>query len=805
MKRLPFNRSEAQELLQEAVAFHQKGQLIEAKEVYERLLASEYFQFDVLHLLGVIEIQTGKSKIAIDYIQKAIGIEPQSASAYSNLGLALQQQEQISEALICYKKAIELKPDFAEAHYNLGRALQEMKLPKEAICSYDKAISIHQNYAEAFYNRGIAFNEIKDYENALVSYEGAISIKNNFAEAYLNQGITLIKVKQFEKSIASFNKAISYRIDYAEAYSNRGFAFQQLMRHEQALIDYEKAIAIKSDYAEALNNRGNALQELKKFEEAINSYKKAILCWPNFAEAYFNLGVAFKELGHLSEALACFDQALAINSNYCEAHFNKGNTLLELRRIDEALDSYDKALMLDPAYEFLLGKRFHTQMHLCDWQDFSLELEKIVLAIENNIKASAPFPLLGLLDNPELHLRSSEMYANSKNTAGNLSPLKTEFLYSKKIRIGYFSADFHNHATTYLIAQLLESHDKSHFEIFGFSLCPIKFDEMQLRVSSAFDQFIDVSRKTDLEVLEISRSLCIDIAIDLKGYTQNSRPQIFFNKCAPIQVNFLGYPGTLGASHYDYIIADKTVIPEASQCFYSEKIIYLPHSYQPNDSKREIAMSSYSRKDFGLPENSFVFCCFNNNFKILPSTFDSWMRILDAVNGSVLWLLEDNPIAAKNLRVEAEKRGVNPNRLIFAKRLKLKDHLARHRLADLFLDTFPYNAHTTTSDALWAGLPVLTLSGKSFVSRVAASLLNAVDLPELITDCQSNFESKAIELALNKSNLKDLRQRLDINRKTSSLFKGDVFAFHLEMAFKAVYQRLKDGELPDNYEVALVA
>ena len=804
MKILPFDRSEAQRLLQEAVALHQKGQRVEAKKVYERLLASEYFQFDVLHLLGVIEIQSGNSKIAVDYIQRAICIDPQSASAYSNLGLALQQSAQISEALICYKKAIELKPDFAEAHYNLGLALQDMKLPKEAISSYDKAISIQKNYAEAFYNRGIAFNGMKDYENALISYERAISIKNNYAEAYLNQGITLIEIKKFEESIASFNKAISYRNDYAEAYSNRGLAFQKLIHHDQALINYEKAIAIKSDYAEALNNRGNALQELKNYEEAINSYKKAISCWPNFTEAYYNLAIALKDLGHLSEALACFDRVIAINFNYCEAHFNKGNTLLELRRIDEALDSYDKALQLDPAFEFLLGKRLHTQMHMCDWRGFSQQLDTIVLSIENNLKASAPFPLLGLLDNPKLHFKSSELYSNSINITRNFLPLKNKSLESKKIRVGYFSADFHNHATTYLMAELLESHDKSQFEIFGFSLNSIKFDEMQSRVSSAFDQFIDVSRKTDLEVLQISRTLSIDIAIDLKGYTQNSRPRIFVNQCAPIQVNFLGYPGSLGASHYDYIIADKTVIPETSQRFYSEKIIYLPHSYQPNDSKREISTFSYTRKDFGLPEGSFVFCCFNNNFKILPATFDSWMRILTAVDASVLWLLEDNSIAVKNLRIEAEKRGVNPNRLIFAKRLKLKEHLARHRLADLFLDTFPYNAHTTTSDALWSGLPVLTLSGISFVSRVAASLLTAIDLPELIADSPSEFESKAIMLASNRSKLDELSHRLQIKLLTSNLFKGNVFALHLEWAYKAIYRQFKDGELPKNFEVPLI-
>jgi predicted O-linked N-acetylglucosamine transferase (SPINDLY family) len=335
----------------------------------------------------------------------------------------------------------------------------------------------------------------------------------------------------------------------------------------------------------------------------------------------------------------------------------------------------------------------------------------------------------------------------------------------------------------YLMAQLFELHDKSKFELFGFSFGPDTKDLMRERAVSAFDHFYDVRDKTDQEVAKISREIGVDIAIDLKGFTQNYRAGIFANRAAPIQINYLGYPGTMAAQYMDYIIGDRIIIPEEMQNKYQEKVLYMPSTYQVNDGARKISERHYTRDDFGLPKQGLVFCSFNNNYKITPSVFGSWVTILNHVEGSVLWLLEDNSWASTNLRREAASRGLDPSRLIFAKRMPLADHLARHRLADLFLDTFPCNAHTTASDALWAGLPLITIAGEAFASRVAASLLHAVGLPDLVTKNQKQYQDLAVSLGNNVLNLNSIKLRLSENLAQSPLFDVKKYTYDLETLY----------------------
>ena len=367
-----------------------------------------------------------------------------------------------------------------------------------------------------------------------------------------------------------------------------------------------------------------------------------------------------------------------------------------------------------------------------------------------------------------------------------------------KIRVGYYSADFHDHPTAYLIAELFERHDRTKFELTAFSFGPQRNDAMRRRLAAAFDRFIDVSGNDDTQVAALSRELAIDIAIDLKGYTHGSRPGIFAARAAPLQVGYLGYPGTMGASYIDYLIADRTLIPPESQRHYCEQIIYLPDSYQVNDGQRAIAERSLTREQAGLPPTGFVYCCFNNNYKITRAAFDGWMRILERVDGSVLWLLEGSAAAAGNLLREAQARGISPERLVFAKRMPMPEHLARQRLADILLDTLPCNAHTTASDALWAGLPVLTRAGESFAGRVAASLLNAIGLPELVTKTQEQYEALAVELAEHPQRLLDLRLRLERNRRTAPLFDTRRFAENCEAAYAEIYER-QQADLPPDH------
>jgi protein O-GlcNAc transferase len=787
--------------LQEGFALHRSGRLDEAKLIYERILQEQSNHFDALQLLATAYMQQKNAQAALMYFDKALQINQINAVIFNNRGNALRDLTRLDEALKSYDEAICLKPDFVEAYYNRGNTLKELKRFDEALKSYEEAIGLKPDYADAHYNRGVALQHVRRLDEALKSYHEAIRYKPNFIEAYSNIGNTLQELKRLDEALKSYDEAIRIKPDYADAYNNRGNVLKDLKRLDEALKSYDEALRLKSDFIEAHNNRGLTLQELKRFDDSLKSYDEAIHLKPDYAEAYNNRALTLQDLEWLDEALECYDEAIRLKPDFAEAYLNRGNVLQDLKRLGEAVKSYDQALRLKPDYEFLFGTRLNTQMKLCDWTGLPEQLKQLDSLVMTNQKATVPFPLLALTDNPIQQLLAAQVYIQAKHPVSHLLGDCVKRAPDGKIRIGYYSADFHNHATSYLISELFEAHDARTFELYGFSYGPNTGDEMRKRVSKGFRQFVDVSDRSDLDIAKLSRELGIDIAVDLKGFTQDTRIDFFAMRCAPIQVNYLGYPGTMGAPYIDYIVADSTLIPQEHQRDYTEKIVYMPHSYQVNDSTRKIADRTFTRTELGLPEEGFVFCCFNNNYKILPDTFDVWMRLLAAVKGSVLWLFEDNSTAAINLRREAELRGVDASRLVFAKRMKLDEHLARHRVADLFIDTFPYNAHTTASDSLWAGLPVLTLMGQSFASRVAASLLNALDLSELITLTQDAYEARAIELAMNPDMLEQIKAKLHRNRLTSPLFDGHTFAKHLEVAYSEMYSRYALGLAPSHIVV----
>ncbi len=514
------------------------------------------------------------------------------------------------------------------------------------------------------------------------------------------------------------------------------------------------------------------------------------------------MAVALQELKRFEEALDSYARALKIKPDYAEAHNNRGVTLQELKRFEEALDSYERALKIQSNGDWLYGTWLHAKMQLCNWSNFESRIADLAARIQQAEKTTPPFSVLALIDGLTLQRQAAETWVREKYPSSRILPPLSKRRRGEKIRIGYYSADYHGHATAYLIAELFERHDKQRFELLAFSYGVDERDDMRKRLAAAFAQFLDVRTKSDIEVARISRELGVDIAVDLKGFTQDARTGIFSCRAAPIQVNYLGYPGTMGAPYIDYIIADPMLIPQESRQQYSERVVYLPHSYQANDSKRQIADKEFARAELGLPSTGFVFCCFNNNYKITPDTFDGWMRILKQVEGSVLWLLVDNETAAENLRREARARDVDAGRLIFAARMALPEHLARHRAADLFIDTLPCNAHTTASDALWAGLPVLTRMGESFAARVAASLLYAIGLPELVTTTQEQYESTAIELASDPGRLAEFKDRLHRNRLTMPLFDIEQFTRHVENAYTQMYERYQADLSPEHIYVA---
>ncbi len=580
-------------------------------------------------------------------------------------------------------------------------------------------------------------------------------------------GLLAIQQNRFEEAIKHLGSALKTNKIQPGTLLNLAVAFRRLGRLNDALACYDRVLALKPDYVEAHNNRGNAL----------------------------------KDLGRPEEALASFDRAIALEPDHAEAHCNRGMALQELKRMDEALESYNLAFDLNPDLDFLSGIRLHAKTILCDWSDFERQLKELKHKIQQKQVVTQPFPLLALTDSPPLHKQTAEIAIQHQYPAGIRSCSVAKYSKKDKIRIGYYSADFHNHAGAYLMAGLFEAHDRDKFEVIAFSFGPDRNDEMRQRLSAAFDKFIDVRLMSDKEIVRLSRDLKIDIAIDRKGFTKGSRIGIFASRAAPIQVNYLGYPGTIGARFIDYIIADNIVIPKKNRQYFTEKVVYLPHSYMVNDAKRSISDKVFTRQELGLPNSGFVFCCFNNSYKILPETFDSWMRILARVEGSVLWLLEDNPTMARNLRLEAERRKVSADRLVFAKRMPHAEHLARHRLADLFIDTLPYNAHTTASDALWAGLPVITCMGESFASRVAASVLTAIDLPELIMENWSDYEAMAVALATQPEQLAGIKSKLARNRLTTPLFDTALFTRHIEAAYSAIHERHQSGQPPEHLEI----
>jgi predicted O-linked N-acetylglucosamine transferase (SPINDLY family) len=443
------------------------------------------------------------------------------------------------------------------------------------------------------------------------------------------------------------------------------------------------------------------------------------------------------------------------------------------------------------------GVRRHVRMRMCDWDGFDTDVAHLTASIERGDGASTPFCFQSLCGSAQLQRRVTEIWARSEHLVGLARPPITKYTEHDKIRVGYFSAHFRDHPVSHLTAELIELHDRSKFEISAFSFGPDVQDGMRRRMEQSFDRFIDVRAQTDREIVELARSMEIDIAIDLAGYTEDGRPRIFALRAAPLQVSYLGFLGTLGGDSMDYLLADAMLVPPEERQHYAEKIIYLP-SYQANDSTRQIADQRFTRAELGLPVTGFVFCCFNANYKITPATFDGWMRILGRVEDSVLFLLAGHPVAESNLRKEAVKRGIEPDRLVFGKALPGPLYLARYRAADLFLDTLPYNAGTTASDALWAGLPVLTCVGEAFSSRMAASLLTALGLPELITVTQPDYEDRAVELARNPDGVRDLKARLAQNRLTTALFDTPQFKRHLEAAYTRIYRRHQADLPPDH-------
>jgi len=812
-------------MLQQAIEAFQGGNFERASTILQRVIQVDAKNLPALHILGLIRASQANFKEAAHLLARAARIHPNDASIQYNLAKALADMGSDKESVPHHKKAVELAPQNPEAWLNYGKTESNLGRHENALIHYDKALNLNPHYAQAASNKSATLRELGRYEEALVCAEQALAMSTSLAEAWTNKGVVLKALKRYDEAITHYDQALTLKPDDYVAWANKGVALHELQHYVEAIACYDEALTLKHDYAEGWGNKGATLHKLKRYDDAIAHFDQALTLKPDYHEVWTNKGATLHDLKHYDQAIACYDKALSLNPRYCEAWSNKGITLHALRLYDDVINCYDKALIIKPDYaegwgnkgatlhelkrfgeaiycydkavnlnpdiDWFLGSLVHLKSRICSWINIEEEVKSLIEKLQQSKKVIQPFALMSLSDDPALHKKSSEINTNFRFSFNSSLGSIPKHSQKEKIRIAYFSPDFRNHAVSLLTAQLYEIHDRSRFEIFAFSLLkPPNQDEMNTRLRNSFDHFLDVEDISDKEIAQMARDLQIDIAVDLAGHTQHARTGIFAYRAAPIQVNWLGYPGTMGANYIDYIIADKTLIPSQAEQFYSEKVAYLPDTYMVDDSKRIPSSRLFSRQEFGLPENSFVFCCFNNDYKFNAKVLDSWSRILLAVENSVLWISENNQLFKTNIVAEFEQRGVNPSRVIFAQRVdSMADHLARYSLAGLFLDTYPYNAHTTTIDALKAGVPVLTLIGQSFPSRVAASLLNAIGMPELVTTTQKEYETLAIQLASDSSQLLAIKNKLAGNRFSAPLFNTPIFAKNLEAAYLKMYER----------------
>lgn len=613
------------------------------------------------------------------------------------------------------------------------------------------------------------------------------------------EGAACIALGRFAKAEAAFRAAIGFAAGHAELHNNLGAALEPQGKLDEAIAAYEQALALRPDYASAHYNLGNVLRKRNALTEAVACYERAIALRPDYADAHNNLGLAVQQLGRAEDAIAHYGRALALKPDSAETLYNLGTTLTDLRDHAGAIEAFDLVLALRPDHAAAARQAAFARMQLCD---FSAQRAFPPLRDEGGADAVKvpPFIMLAIEDDPQRQLACSRAWAHT--TLRPSGPPPAGAPRGGRIRVGYFSADFHDHATLCLMAGLFREHDRTRFEITAYSYGPDSADALRAELIGNVDRFVDIRDLSDREAVRLVYGHELDIAVDLKGYTKDSRSHLFASRLAPVQMNYLGYPGSIGAEFMDYLIADAIVVPAESRRFYSENIVSLPGSYQPNDDRRAIAAGGFDRAGAGLPTDGFVFCCFNQAYKIGPAEFAIWMRLLERVPGSVLWLLRPNPAAEANLRREAQARGVDPDRLVFADHLPNAEHLARLRLADLFLDTFHYNAHTTASDALWAGLPVVTKAGRQFAARVGASLLHATGLPDLVTASDADYEALAVGLAEHPAKLAAVRARLAENRLTQPLFDTRRYARAIEEGYTAAHRRHLDGLAPAHIEIA---
>lgn len=785
--------------LKRATALHQRGELAQAEALYREILASDPRHFDALQLLGVVHAQKRAFVEALVLFDEALQIKPDHLGVLVNRGNALSDAGRPEEALASFDRALALRPNQPEVLNRRGRALSTLERFEEAVSSFDAALATQPSHLSALKSRAAALIELGRKESALDSYDRALALDPQSSELLLFRSALLLDLERPAEALHTLDSVLAAAPESVLALYNRGNALTALNRTEEALEAYERVVELDPASVSAHLNRGNALRDLRCFAQALRAFDRVLELDPRRTDAQFNRGNVLWDLERTEEALESYAQALRLDPKHARTFVNRGLMLSELGRTPETIESFEKALELEPDHPFLFGTWLHAKMRLCDWNGFQAAVGQLLTKVERGDPVTPPFPLLAMPASPVAQRTTAAVYAAKRHPQRASSGTWHEST-ERRIRVGYFSADFRIHPVACLIAGVIEQHDRERFEVIGFSFRPCNVDAMRTRLEAAFDEFLDVRAMTDADVTALARSRGIDIAVDLGGFTLHNRTDIFAARAAPVQVNYLGYPGSMGAPYIDYIIGDRTVIPGAERQAYAEKVAYLPHTFQANDLFAPLAASP-PRRELGLPENGVVFCSFSNSYKLNPEVCSVWVSLLHRVADSVLWLVAQEPAQERNLVAWFRERDVPADRLIFAPRTPYPDHVVRYQAADLVLDTWPFNGGATTSDALRAGVPVVTFAGRTFAGRMSASLLNAIGLPGLVTNTPQAYEALAFQLATDRDRLHGLRSSLADFRATKPLFDTMRFARHLEAAFEAMHARSRGGLEPEDLRI----
>jgi protein O-GlcNAc transferase len=753
--------------LDRALILYEQGRLPETETLCREILAANPRSSTAAHLLGLVCVQRGRPEEAAEHLLAASLLEPANPAVLLNYANALGAVGQVDEA----------------------------------VRQLDLALKIDANHAQAWNSRGACLWRLQKFDQALLSYERALAISPRDPGFLCNIGLCLSSLKRFADAVVHFDRALALDPNCADALRKRSHALQALGRYGDALASIRTALLIEPDNTDAALGHGALLAQGNRHEEAIDCFNAVLHRLPADATALNLRGISLRALNRGAQALASYNQALKAQPDFADALINRANLCWEDNDDPQrAIADLSRVVSLQPEWPYMRGTIAHLKMHCADWRDFDRDRAFVRDGIKKGRQVIRPFDYQAISDCPG-ELQSCARIFTADQFPGVSPPFKANRAGHGKIRLGYMSGEFREQATAYLMAGVYELHDRDKFELLAIDNAGGDGSPMRARLENAFDEIVSINGLTDSEAADLVRSKEIDILVNLNGYFGRWRMGVCANRAAPIQVNYLGFPGTLGASYIDYIIADRIVIPEAERRYYDEAVVYLPGSYQANDSRRGIAPQRMTRDQAGLPQDGFVFCNFNQSYKLTPETFSTWMQIVGQAERSVLWLLEGPRPFQENLRREAERHGVSADRIIFANAMPADQHLARIALADLFLDSLPYNGHTTASDALWAGLPLLTRRGSSFPGRVAASLLSSLGVPELIAESNDDFIASALAMARDRAFYLSLRARVAAARASSPLFDTGTFTRSLEAAYATMFDRYRDGRPPDGFSV----